>query len=63
MLLSFSGQGLAHRLEETVADTLTEARARRKKRIWRVIQIVVSLAIAVGVFAYAIPKVADYSEA
>lgn len=61
MLVSFSGQGLAHRLGETVADTLTEARARRKKRIWRVIQIVVSLAIAVGVFAYAIPKVADYS--
>jgi putative heme transporter len=49
------------RSEETVADTLTEARARRKKRIWRVIQIVVSLAIAVGVFAFAIPKVADYS--
>jgi uncharacterized membrane protein YbhN (UPF0104 family) len=44
-----------------VADTLTEDRARRKKRIWRVIQIVVSLAIAVGVFAFAIPKVADYS--
>lgn len=36
-------------------------RAGRKKRIGRVIQVVVSLAIAVGVFAYAIPKFADYS--
>jgi uncharacterized membrane protein YbhN (UPF0104 family) len=44
-----------------MAETLTEERARRKKRMWRLIQIVVSLAIAVGVFAYAIPKVADYS--
>ena len=44
-----------------MADTLTEECARRKKRIWRVIQIAASLAIAVGVFAYAIPKIADYS--
>jgi putative heme transporter len=44
-----------------VAESLIEERARRKKRVWRVIQIVVSLAIAVAVFAYAIPKVADYS--
>jgi putative heme transporter len=43
-----------------VAETRS-ARAGRKKRIGRVIQIVVSLAIAVGVFAYAIPKFADYS--
>lgn len=40
---------------------MIEERARRKKRVWRVIQIVVSLSIAVGVFAFAIPKVADYS--
>jgi uncharacterized membrane protein YbhN (UPF0104 family) len=47
--------------EQQMAGDLAEARVRRKKRIWRLIQIVVSLAIAVGVFAYAIPKVADYS--
>lgn len=33
----------------------------RKKRIVRVVQVGVSIALVVGIFAYAIPKLADYS--
>jgi uncharacterized membrane protein YbhN (UPF0104 family) len=58
--VSLSRQGYVY-TAKTVAETLTEARAQQKKRIWRVTQIVVSLAIAIGVFAFAIPKVANYS--
>jgi uncharacterized membrane protein YbhN (UPF0104 family) len=35
---------------------------RKKKRLWRVLQIAVSIALVVGIFAYAIPKLAAYSE-
>jgi putative heme transporter len=34
---------------------------RKKKRIWRVLQIALSIALVVGIFAYAIPKFAAYS--
>jgi uncharacterized membrane protein YbhN (UPF0104 family) len=34
--------------------------ARRKKTVWRVIQILVSIALVVTIFAFAIPKIADY---
>jgi putative heme transporter len=37
-----------------------EARAARKKRTWRIVQILISIALVVGIFAYAIPKIADY---
>lgn len=30
------------------------------KRIWRILQLLVSLAIVLGIFAFAIPKIADY---
>src|SRR5438128_321269 len=33
----------------------------RKRLVWRAIQVVVSIAIVVGIFAYAIPKFADYA--
>ncbi|MDP9331008.1 MAG: YbhN family protein [Actinomycetota bacterium] len=33
-----------------------------KKRLWRVLQIAVSISLVVGIFAYAIPKLATYSE-
>jgi len=33
----------------------------RKKRIWRIVQIAFSVALVVGIFAYAIPKLADYA--
>jgi putative heme transporter len=32
-----------------------------KKRVWRVVQILVSIALVVGIFVFAIPKLADYS--
>ncbi len=32
-----------------------------KSRVWRIVQIVVSTAIVVGIFAFTIPKIADYS--
>jgi uncharacterized membrane protein YbhN (UPF0104 family) len=38
-----------------------DTKATRKKLIWRVVQIVVSVVLVVGIFVYAIPKVADYS--
>ena len=37
-----------------------EARAARKKLIWRVVQILISVVLVVAIFAYAIPKIADY---
>jgi uncharacterized membrane protein YbhN (UPF0104 family) len=37
-----------------------EARAARKKLIWRVVQILISIVLVVAIFAYAIPKIADY---
>jgi uncharacterized membrane protein YbhN (UPF0104 family) len=40
----------------------TPARPRRKLA-WRIAQIVFSIAITVGIFVYAIPKLADYSAA
>jgi len=40
----------------------TSAHAARRKRIIRVIQALVSIALVVAVFAYAIPKFADYSK-
>jgi uncharacterized membrane protein YbhN (UPF0104 family) len=39
----------------------TGSKAARKKTIWRVVQILVSVALVVAIFAYAIPKIADYS--
>ncbi|MDP9184585.1 MAG: lysylphosphatidylglycerol synthase domain-containing protein [Actinomycetota bacterium] len=33
----------------------------RKKRIWRIAQIVISVVLVVAIFFYAIPKLADYS--
>jgi uncharacterized protein (TIRG00374 family) len=35
---------------------------KKKSPTWRIVQIVVSLAIVVGIFVYAIPKFADYSQ-
>jgi uncharacterized membrane protein YbhN (UPF0104 family) len=32
-----------------------------KKKLWRVVQILVSIVLVVGIFVYAIPKFADYS--
>jgi putative heme transporter len=37
-----------------------DPRAARKKLIWRVVQILFSIVLVVGIFAYAIPKIADY---
>jgi uncharacterized membrane protein YbhN (UPF0104 family) len=37
-----------------------DARAARKKLIWRVVQILISVVLVVAIFAYAIPKIADY---
>jgi uncharacterized membrane protein YbhN (UPF0104 family) len=34
---------------------------KRRSRVWRIVQILLSIAIVVGIFAYAIPKIADYS--
>lgn len=34
---------------------------KRKSTDWRIVQILISVAIVVGIFAYAIPKIADYS--
>ncbi len=42
------------------AAALSNGRKRRRKRMWRVVQIVVSAVLVVGIFAYAIPRVADY---
>jgi uncharacterized membrane protein YbhN (UPF0104 family) len=39
----------------------TAEKTPRKKRIWRVAQIVFSVVLVVGIFVYAIPKLADYS--
>src|SRR4051812_39492437 len=35
---------------------------KRKSPTWRIIQIAFSIVIVVGIFAYAIPKFADYSK-
>jgi uncharacterized membrane protein YbhN (UPF0104 family) len=35
--------------------------AARKKRIWRIAQVVFSVALVAAIFVYAIPKLADYS--
>ena len=37
-----------------------DSRAGRKKLIWRVVQILISIVLVVAIFAYAIPKIADY---
>jgi uncharacterized membrane protein YbhN (UPF0104 family) len=37
-----------------------DPRAARKKLIWRVVQILISVVLVVAIFAYAIPKIADY---
>jgi uncharacterized membrane protein YbhN (UPF0104 family) len=34
---------------------------KRKKRIWRIVQILFSIALVVGIFVYAIPKIAGYA--
>jgi len=40
---------------------MTEAGGRdRRKLVWRVVQVMVSVAIVGGIFLYAIPKIADY---
>lgn len=38
-----------------------EARRTGRRRIWRVAQIALSAVVVVGIFAFAIPKIADYS--
>ncbi|HEX9123324.1 MAG TPA: YbhN family protein [Actinomycetota bacterium] len=50
--------------EGTPGATPREAPARLPRRwpIKRIVQIVVSVALVVGIFAYAIPKLADYSK-
>jgi len=40
--------------------TERDSRAGRKKLIWRVVQILISIVLVVAIFAYAIPKIADY---
>jgi uncharacterized membrane protein YbhN (UPF0104 family) len=50
---------------EIAAEALTrreDARKARRKRVWRVVQVVVSLAIAVGIFWGILPKIASYGE-
>jgi uncharacterized membrane protein YbhN (UPF0104 family) len=37
-----------------------DPRAARKKLSWRVVQILISVVLVVAIFAYAIPKIADY---
>jgi uncharacterized membrane protein YbhN (UPF0104 family) len=37
-----------------------DPRAALKKLVWRVVQILISVVLVVGIFAYAIPKIADY---
>ena len=39
-----------------------EVPARKKKNFWRYVSFAVSLAIVVGIFAFAIPKFADYKD-
>jgi putative heme transporter len=47
---------------ETVQDsTNAEDAAKRRKKVRRIIGVVVSLVLVVGIFVYAIPKFADYS--
>jgi putative heme transporter len=48
------------RAGDFVTDPAAAAKAR-KKRMWRIVQIVVSIVLVVGIFAFAIPKLADYS--
>jgi uncharacterized membrane protein YbhN (UPF0104 family) len=43
-----------------VAGTPEARAAHNKKRVWRVVQILVSVGLVVAIFAYAIPKIADY---
>lgn len=43
-------------------DAPSDELAARRKLIKRVVQIVFSVALVVGIFAYAIPKLADYSK-
>jgi uncharacterized membrane protein YbhN (UPF0104 family) len=44
-----------------VSATGEEPAKHAKSPVWRIVQIVVSIAIVVGIFVYAIPKFADYS--
>jgi uncharacterized membrane protein YbhN (UPF0104 family) len=37
-----------------------DPRAARRKLIWRIVQILISVVLVVAIFAYAIPKIADY---
>ncbi len=34
---------------------------KKKNKLWRVVQILISVVLVVGIFVYAIPKLADYS--
>jgi putative heme transporter len=43
-----------------VTDFVASAKAQRK-RTWRIVQIVISIVLVIGIFVYAIPKFADYS--
>ncbi len=42
-------------------DTSPSERPKRKSRAWRVAQVAVSLVVVIAIFAFAIPKIADYS--
>jgi uncharacterized membrane protein YbhN (UPF0104 family) len=48
--------------EPAAPSTEERARKARHKRIWRIVQIVVSLAIAVAIFWGILPKIASYGE-
>jgi uncharacterized membrane protein YbhN (UPF0104 family) len=51
-------------VRDPAALTPEAARERRPRKIaWRVAQIVFSVALTIGIFVYAIPKLADYSSA
>jgi len=51
---------MAHR---AVADSPARERKRKRKPTWRrILSAAISVAIVVGVFAYAIPQIADYGE-
>jgi uncharacterized membrane protein YbhN (UPF0104 family) len=51
-------------VRDPVALTPEAGRERRPRKVaWRVVQIVFSVALTIGIFVYAIPKLADYSAA
>jgi putative heme transporter len=51
---------LGVRTDSLVTDPAASAKTQRK-RTWRIVQIVISIVLVVGIFVYAIPKFADYS--